>query len=132
MGNGMALRFNFKPPKTQFIDHIEANIGLSGLSAAARVYNPLPDNIIFDSLKIAIREGSTSGEDVFTLDTAKSDTHIPGQILKPMQISTLDISLSLFNAHLTDPAQLMRLISDAHQGKVLVGVTGPVTIKIAP
>merc|ERR1711920_221057 len=79
-----------------------------------------------------INEDSTAGENIFYLDTDKSSTHIPGQILKRNQTSDLHISLSLFNAHLTDPVQLYRLIGDAHEGKVLVGVKGPVTITIAP
>lgn len=129
---GLDFSFNFKPPGTQFIHGLVATVGLSGLSADATIFNPLPQRIVMGDMNLVIRENNVKGEDIFRLDTQKSSTHVPGQILEPSQTTILHISLSLFDAHLTDLMLLGRLIKDAHMGKVRVGVTGPVTVTILP
>mmetsp|Transcript_88280 Transcript_88280/g.152627 ORF Transcript_88280/g.152627 Transcript_88280/m.152627 type:complete len:515 (+) Transcript_88280:39-1583(+) len=129
---GLTLAFNFQAPEYQFIHAIEATFDFHGLRALANIYNPLPDKIIFGHMAMNVNEGSVEGENIFQLDTDKDDTRIPGQILKPDQRSDLNIKLSLWNAHLTDPAQLIRLVGSAKNGSILVGVKGPVTITIAP
>lgn len=130
--DGLILAFDFQAPAYRFIQSIEASVDAHGLRAVASIFNPLPDQIVFGHMDMQINEGTMDGENIFDLNTKKSDTRIPGQILNPNSTSDLKIKLSLFNAHLTDPSQLIRLIGAARQGRVLVGVKGPVTITIAP
>lgn len=130
--DGLDFSFNFKPPGTQFIHGLEATVGFSGLSAEAVIYNPLPRGIVMGDMNLAIRENNAKGEEIFSLDTKKSSTRVPGQVLQPSQTTTLHISLSLFDAHLTDLMLLSRLIRAAHMGRVKVGVVGPVTVTILP
>mmetsp|Transcript_55358 Transcript_55358/g.157299 ORF Transcript_55358/g.157299 Transcript_55358/m.157299 type:complete len:495 (-) Transcript_55358:75-1559(-) len=132
MMNGLNMSFNFRPPKTQFIQGIEASVGVTGISAVANILNPLPQSIVMGDLDLSIREDTVKGAAVFDLDTAQSTTHIPGQELKPGLASALHMKLSLFSAHLTDFDLLKRLIEDAQSGEVVVGVTGPVEITISP
>eukprot|EP00931_Biecheleriopsis_adriatica_P056662 TRINITY_DN33585_c0_g1_i1.p1 TRINITY_DN33585_c0_g1~~TRINITY_DN33585_c0_g1_i1.p1 ORF type:complete len:505 (+),score=71.53 TRINITY_DN33585_c0_g1_i1:35-1549(+) len=129
---GLSLSFNFQPPRERFIKRINANVGLLAMQATALVSNPLPQDIIMGKLDLSIREHTTQGEEVFRLDTAKSSTGIAGQVLKANNETELHLSLSTLDARLTDPALLARLIQDAAEGAIVVGVRGPITITIAP
>jgi len=132
MLNGLDMSFNFRPPRTQFIQGIEASVGVSGLSVTASILNPMPQSIVLGSLDLAVRERTSRGAPVYDVNTARSLTRIPGQVMKPGQASTLRAQLSLFDAHLGDFELLRRLIEGAKKGKVVVGVTGLVGITIKP
>lgn len=128
----LPLFFNFKAPSYQFFESIEASFDVRGLRAGARVFNPLMNHITFEHLAIEINEGSNAGNAVFKLDTNRSNTGIPGQVLQPNGTSLLKIRLSLSDAQLTSPQQVTRLLGGAMNGSILVGLNGPVSITVAP
>jgi len=129
----LALPFNFRPPPYRFIDGVEVDIGLA-VRAKARIFNPLPQQIIMGGLDLTIHENDINGAQVFLLDTSMSDTGIEGAILKPSQESTLGILLSPLGAQaaLSSLSLIRRMIAKLRAGRIVVGVKGPVTITIWP
>merc|ERR1712129_125922 len=69
--DGLSLTFNFRPPRTQFIQRIEAVIGPQ-IRARAIVFNPLPQTITLGDLNLVVKEHNLSGSQVFRIDTMKS------------------------------------------------------------
>jgi len=129
--DGLSLTFNFRPPRTQFIQRIEADIGPQ-IRARAIVFNPLPQTITLGDVNLVVKEHNLSGSQVFRIDTTKSASYARGSDLPPKQSSTLEISASLLDANLNDLPLVGRLINAAKVGRLVVGVSGPVEITIQP
>ncbi|CAE7880671.1 WRAP73 [Symbiodinium microadriaticum] len=129
--DGLDLRFHFKPPAARFIHHITANLGLIGLQVTAEVANPLPQKIELGGTDLSVRENTVEGEQIFRLK-GDQDSGLGGQVLRPSEISALKLSLSTLDADLKDPLLIARLIEDAVDGAVVVGVSGPLSLTIAP
>eukprot|EP00439_Symbiodinium_sp_Y106_P083063 s1580_g22.t2 len=129
--DGLDLRFHFKPPAARFIHHITANLGLIGLQVTAEVANPLPQRIEIGGSDLSVRENTVEGEQIFRLK-GDQDSGLGGQVLQPSAISKLKLSLSTLDADLKDPLLIARLIEDAVDGAVVVGVSGPLSLTIAP
>ncbi|CAE7696877.1 WRAP73 [Symbiodinium sp. CCMP2456] len=129
--DGLDLRFHFKPPAARFIHHITANLGLIGLQVTAEVANPLPQKIEIGGTDLSVRENTVEGEQIFRLK-GDQDSGLGGQVLQPSAISALKLSLSTLDADLKDPLLIARLIEDAVDGAVVVGVSGPLSLTIAP
>jgi len=129
--DGLNLTFNFRPPQTQFIQRIEADIGLQ-IRAKATVFNPLPQTITLGDLNLVVKEDNLTGSQVFRIDTTKSASYSRGSDLLPNQSSTLEIALSLLDANLNDLSLVNRLIHAARMGRLVVGVVGPVGFTIKP
>ncbi|CAE7703799.1 WRAP73 [Symbiodinium sp. CCMP2592] len=129
--DGLDLRFHFKPPAARFIHHITANLGLIGLQVTAEVANPLPQRIEIGGTDLSVRENTVEGEQIFRLK-GDEDSGLGGQVLQPSAISKLKLSLSTLDADLKDPLLIARLIEDAVDGAVVVGVSGPLSLTIAP
>mmetsp|Transcript_31306 Transcript_31306/g.68556 ORF Transcript_31306/g.68556 Transcript_31306/m.68556 type:complete len:282 (+) Transcript_31306:1-846(+) len=129
--DNLTMTFDFKPPPPRFITAIGASAGLTGLKAKVQVFNPLPQQIIMGSLDMHVHENNNSGPEVFHLHS----TAIAGSILQSNQSSLLKIGLSPFGANLgmlSNVALIKRLTAAAKNGKIKVGVWGPVDFTIAP
>ncbi|CAL1160489.1 unnamed protein product [Cladocopium goreaui] len=128
--DGLQLPFRFEPPEASFIHHISADVGLIGLQVTAEITNPLPQVIVLGAMDLSIREKTTKGMDIFHLK-GNETTGLGGQELQPGN-SKLHLSLSTMDANLKDLFLIGRLIKDAVDGSVVVGVSGPLTITIRP
>lgn len=128
--DGLQLPFRFEPPEASFIHHISADVGLIGLQVTAEITNPLPQVIVLGAMDLSIREKITKGMDIFHLK-GNETTGLGGQELQPGN-SKLHLSLSTMDANLKDLFLIGRLIKDAVDGSVVVGVSGPLTITIRP
>eukprot|EP00434_Breviolum_minutum_P041160 symbB.v1.2.036612.t1/scaffold5194.1/size29914/2 len=128
--DGLQLPFHFEPPQASFIHRIIADVGLVGLQVTALIVNPLPQVIVLGAMDLSIREKTTQGADIFHLK-GNSTSGLGGQELQP-GTSELHLSLSTMDANLKDLFLVGRLIGDAADGAVVVGVSGPLTITIRP
>lgn len=124
---------SFQPMPTTFISDLAAQVSpLSGLTANARVYNPLPQAITLGQLDLRIFLPEVPRREIFELNTAQAQTYIPGAVLQPNQTTFLHIGMSILGARITNPMTLKKLIEDLDQGAVTVAVEGLVSVKIMP
>mmetsp|Transcript_83346 Transcript_83346/g.269710 ORF Transcript_83346/g.269710 Transcript_83346/m.269710 type:complete len:504 (+) Transcript_83346:76-1587(+) len=127
-----SVNMNFQPPSTQFIQGITAKVWPEGLKADVEVFNPLPVELTMGNLDLGIYLQEAPDEKIFALNSALSQTHVPGTVLQPNQKSTVSIHLSILGAQIGAIWELQRLIAAAEAGRITVSARGPVTFTVLP
>ena len=128
---GLRLAIRFQPPRDPLVHRIDADVGLTQMQVTSWVKNPLPQVIVLGAMDLSIRERTTAGEEIFRLK-GNATSGLGGRQLAASAEAKLKLSLATLDANLGDLSLLGRLIEDAVGGKMVVGVSGPLSLTISP